>query len=88
MRKALLFILQPVSLKLLKMFGIDCYVEQRIPGNLTGGGGFSNFAGLLLWIYVEIFFNIFLNFGWIFFQTAMFGCFYKKRIIKKQQFVP
>ena len=48
MRKALLFILQPVSLKLLKMFGIDCYVEQRIPGNLTGGGGFSNVAGLLL----------------------------------------
>ena len=48
MRKALLFILRPVSLKLLKMFGIDCYVEQRIHGNLTGSGGFSNFAGLLL----------------------------------------
>ena len=70
------------------MFGIDCYVEQRIHGNLTGSGGFSNFAGLLLWVYVEIFLYIFLNFGWIFFQTAMVGCFYKKRIIKKQQFVP
>ena len=48
MRKALLLILQPVSLKLLEMFGIDCYVERRIPENLTGSDDFSNFAGLLL----------------------------------------
>ena len=48
MRKALLLILQPVSLKLLEMFGIDCYVERRIPENLTGSDDFSNFAGLLM----------------------------------------
>ena len=87
MRKALLLILQPVSLKLLEMFGIDCYVERRIPENLTGSDDFSNFAGLLLWVYVEIFCNKFLNFGWIFFQTAMVGCFYKEKVINKQQFV-
>ena len=33
---ALALILQPVSLKLLGMFRIDCYVERRIPENLTG----------------------------------------------------
>ena len=48
MRKALLLILQPVSLKLLEMFGIDCYVERRISENLSGSDDFSNFAGLLL----------------------------------------
>ena len=36
MAKALALILQPVSLKLFEIFGIDCYVEQRIPENLTG----------------------------------------------------
>ena len=35
MRKPLVLILQPVSLKLLEIFGIDCYVEQKIPKNLT-----------------------------------------------------
>ena len=35
MRKALVLILQPVSLKLLEIFGIDRYVEQKIPKNLT-----------------------------------------------------
>ena len=48
MTKALLLILQPDSLKLLEMLGIDCYVERRIPENLTGSDDFSNFPGLLL----------------------------------------
>ena len=58
MRKALVLILQLVSLKLLEMFGIDCYVERRIPKNLTGSEDFSNFADLLLRVYVEIAFDI------------------------------
>ena len=48
MRKALALILQFVSLKLLEMSGIDCYVVRRIPENLAGVDDFSNFAGLLL----------------------------------------
>ena len=85
MRKALALILQFVSLKLLEMSRIDCYAVRRIPENLAGGDIFSNFAGLLFWVYVRILFNIFLNFGWIFFQTALVGCFYKERIINKQE---
>ena len=49
--------------KILQMSRIDCYVVQRIPENLAGGDDFSNYAGLLLWVYVKILFNIFLNFG-------------------------
>ena len=48
MRKALALILQFVSLKLMEMSRIDCYVVQRIPENLAGGDDFSNFTGLLL----------------------------------------
>ena len=48
MRKPLALILQFVSLKLMKMSRIDCYVVQRIPENLAGGNDFSNFTGLLL----------------------------------------
>ena len=48
MRKALALILQFVSLKLMEMSRIDCYVAQRIPENLAGGDDFSNFTGLLL----------------------------------------
>ena len=44
MGKALALILQSLSLKLLEMSQIDCYVVQRIPENLTGSDGFSNFA--------------------------------------------
>ena len=76
MEKALAFILWSITLKLLEKFGTDCSVIRRIPKNLTESDDFSNFADLLLWVYVEIVFNIFLNFGWIFFQTAMVGCFY------------
>ena len=86
MAKALAFILRSVSLKLLENFGIDCYVLRRIPENLTESDDFSNFAGLLLRVYIKILFNIFLNFGWVFFQTAMVGCFYKERIINNNLF--
>ena len=82
--KSIALILQPVSLtKLLEISGIDCYVVGRIPENLTEIDDFSNFPGLLLCVYVKILFNIFLNFGWIIFQTAMVGCFYKERILNK-----
>ena len=85
MAKALAFILRSVSLKLLEKFRIDCYAVRRIPEYLTESGDFSNFAGLLLLVYVKILYNIILNFGWAFFQTAMISCFYKERIINKQQ---
>ena len=78
-------IFQFVSLKLLKVSRIDCFVVRRILENLAGGDDFSNFAGLLLWIYVKILFNILINFGWIYFQTALVGCFYEERIINKQE---
>ena len=48
MRKALALILQSVSLKLLEMSRIYCYVVQRTPENLAGGDDFSNFASLIL----------------------------------------
>ena len=48
MRKALVLILQSVSLKLLEMPLIDCYVVRRIHENLTEQDNFSNFAGLML----------------------------------------
>ena len=63
MAKAPVFILWSVSLKLLEKFGIDCFVILRIPENLTESDDFSNFAGLLLWVYVKVLFTIFLNFG-------------------------
>ena len=44
-RNVLVLILQPVSLKLLEMFGIDYSAERRIPENLTESDDFSNFAG-------------------------------------------
>ena len=47
MEKALAFILQSVSLKLLEMFRIHCYVVRSIPENLAGSDDFSNFADLL-----------------------------------------
>ena len=65
------------------MFQIDCYVARKISENLAGRDDFSNFASLLLWDYVKTLFNIFLNFGCIFFLTAMVDCFYKERIINK-----
>ena len=52
--KALAFILQSASLRLLEMSGIDCIVIQSIPENLAGSDDFSNFAGLLQWVYVKI----------------------------------
>ena len=55
MMKSLALILQPVSLKLLEISGIDCYVVRRIPENLTRIDDFSNFPGLLLWVYVKFF---------------------------------
>ena len=70
------------------MSGIDCCVVWRIPENLTGIDDFSNFAGLLFWVYVKILFNIFLNFQWcIFSQTAIVAktAIYKERIINKQE---
>ena len=85
MPKALAFILWSVSLTPLEEFGIDCYVVRRIPESLTESDHFSSFAGLLLWVCVKKLFNLFLNLGWVFFQTAMVGCFYKERIINKQQ---
>ena len=48
MAKALAFILRSVSLKLLEMFQINCYVVRKISENLAGRDDFSNFAGLLL----------------------------------------
>ena len=48
MMKSIALILQPVSLKLLEISGIDCYVVRRITENLTGIDDFSNFPGLLL----------------------------------------
>ena len=48
MREAAVPVFQLVSLKLLEMFGKDCYVVRRIPENLTGSDDFSNFAGLLM----------------------------------------
>ena len=75
-KKALAFILQSLSLKLLEMPRIDCYVVRRIPENFAGRDAFRNFAGLQQWVYVKILFNIFLSFGWIFFQRAPVGCFY------------
>ena len=47
MEKALAFILRFVSLKILEMSGIDCYVVLSIPENLAGSDDFSNFAGSL-----------------------------------------
>ena len=47
MEKALAFILQSASLKLLEMPGIDCYVIRSVPENLAGSDDFSNFASLL-----------------------------------------
>ena len=48
MGKALAFILQSVSLKLLEMSGMDCYVVRSIPENLTGSDDFSNFTAVSL----------------------------------------
>ena len=48
MAKALAFILRSVSLKLLEMFQIGCYVVRKISENLAGRDDFSNFASLLL----------------------------------------
>ena len=48
MRRALALTLQFVSLKLLEMSRIDCYVVQTTPENLAEGDHFSNFSGLLL----------------------------------------
>ena len=47
MEKALAFIMRSVSLKVLEISGIDCYVVRSIPENLAGSDDFSNFAGLL-----------------------------------------
>ena len=78
----LTFILQSVSL-LLEMSWIDCYIVRRILQNLTGIDIFINFPGLLLWVHVEIHFNIFTNFERIFFQAALVGCSLKERIINR-----
>ena len=48
MRKALALILQAVSLKLLEMSRVGCYVVREILENVTGRDDLSNFAGLLL----------------------------------------
>ena len=66
----------------MEIFGINCCVVQKIPENLTESDEFSNFAGLLLWFYGKILFNISLNFGWIFFQTVLVDWFYNERIIE------
>ena len=62
---------------------IYCYVVGKILGNLTGRVIFSNFVGLLLRIHVQIFFNVLGNFGRIFFQAALVGCFFKERMSNK-----
>ena len=48
MTRALVLILQFVSLKLLELSRIDCYVVRRIPESLAEVDDFSNFASLLL----------------------------------------
>ena len=65
------------QIKLLVIFCIYCYVVGRIFENLTGRVIF-NFAGLLLWIHVQILFNMFGFFGRIFFQTALLAASLKK----------
>ena len=43
MGKSLALTLQSVSLKLLEMFGINCYVVRSTPENLTGSDHLSKF---------------------------------------------
>ena len=43
MGKSLALTLQSISLKLLEMFGINCYVVRRTPENLTGSDHLSKF---------------------------------------------
>ena len=43
MGKSLALILQSVSLKLLEMFRINCYVVRSTPENLTGSDHLSKF---------------------------------------------
>ena len=71
-------------LKLLEMPWIDC-CRTKILENFTGCDNFCNFAGSLLWIHVKIFLNMFLNFGWISFQASLIGCFFKERMVNKQE---
>ena len=54
--------------------------------NLTGRVIFSNFSGLLLWIHVQIFFNMFRNFVRIFFETTLVDSFFKGRMLNKDVF--
>ena len=72
------------QIKLLVMYYIYCYVVGKIVENLTGRVIFSKFAGSLLRIHVQILFNTFGNFGEIFFQVALVGCFFKKRMLKRK----
>ena len=81
-RKALALFLLSVSLKLLEMFWIDCYAVRRILENLLEDMilvTLNNFAGLLLGVPVMIHFNIFVKFGWIFFQVTLVGCFFNPK---------
>ena len=57
---------------------LHCFVEGQILENLTGRVIFSNFAGML-WIYEQVFFNMFGKFGRIFFQAALVGRFFREK---------
>ena len=47
---------------------------------------FSSIAGLRLWIHAQIFFSKFGNFGGIFFQLALVGCFFRKECQANKNF--
>ena len=63
------------KIKLLVMYWLFCYAVGSIIC--------SNFAGLLLWIHEQILFEMFGNFGRIFFQAALVGCSFKERMSKE-----
>ena len=73
------------QIKLLVTDWIHCYVLDSILENLTGRVIFSNFAGLLLWIHVQILFNMLRNFGRNLFEAALVGWFFKERMLNKQE---
>ena len=74
-------ILKSLSLKLLEKSWIDFWVVSRIHEKIALEGIiFSNFVGLLQWIYSK-------TLGEFFFQTPLAGWVFKERMLNNQPYV-
>ena len=76
---------QPARLNCLQCIEYIVTLLAEFLKNLSRRVIFSNFAGSLLWNHAQILSNLFGNFGRIFFQAGMIGCFIKERMLNKQE---